>query len=65
MSRVCALTWKRTRAWNNVSKSVRRTKRTFRPNLFYRKIKDPLTGMWFRVKLSAKAIKTLKKKWIL
>ena len=65
MARVCALTWKRTRVWNNVSKSVRRTKRTFRPNLFERKLTDPQTWICFKVKLSAKGIKTLKKKWLL
>jgi len=64
MSRVCQFTGKRTnRRANNVSHSVRRTKREFRPNLFYRNIKDPQTNFVFRMRLSAKAIKTFKKKW--
>jgi len=65
MSRVCQLTGKRTSVGNNVSHSVRRTKRRFYPNLFWRNIKDPVTGMVLRLRLSAKAIKTLKKKGIL
>lgn len=65
MSRVCQLTWKRTGTWHNVSHSVRRTKRTFQPNLFWRNVKDPITGLVFRMRLSAKAIKTLKRDWVL
>ncbi|EKD65747.1 MAG: hypothetical protein ACD_49C00099G0004 [uncultured bacterium (gcode 4)] len=65
MSRVCQLTGKKTAVGNNVSHSVRRTKRKFYPNLFWRNIKDPATGMVFRVRLSAVAIKTLKKKGVL
>ncbi|MDD2565934.1 MAG: 50S ribosomal protein L28 [Candidatus Gracilibacteria bacterium] len=65
MARVCQLTGKRTSTGNNVSHSVRRTKRTFQPNLFWRNIKDPATGLMFRMRLSAKAIKTLKTKGVL
>ncbi|HRI35526.1 MAG TPA: 50S ribosomal protein L28 [bacterium] len=65
MARVCQYTGKRTSTGNAVSHSVRRTKRTFRPNLFWRNLRDPETGMTFRVRLSANAIKTLKKKGIL
>ena len=65
MSRVCQLTGKRKSVGNNVSHSVRRTKRKFFVNLFWRNIKDPITGAVVRVRLSAKAIKTLKKKGIL
>lgn len=65
MSRVCQLTGKKTAVGNNVSHSVRRTKRKFYPNLFWRNVKDPSTGVTFRVRLSATAIKTLKKKGIL
>lgn len=65
MSRVCQLTGKRTTVGNNVSHSVRRTKRKFFVNLFWRNIKDPVTGLTLRLRLSAKAIKTLKKKGIM
>ena len=65
MSRVCQLTGICTSVGNTVSHSVRRTKRRFYPNLFWRNIKDPETGLVLRMRLSAKAIKTLKKKGIL
>ncbi len=65
MSRVCQLTWKKTWVWNKVSHSVRRTKRKFLPNLFWKYIKDSVTWIKVRVRLSAKAIKTLKKDWVL
>lgn len=65
MSRVCDVTGKRPSTWNNRSKSLRATKRRFLPNLFVRKIKDPATGLVYSVKVSAKGLKTLKKKGIL
>ncbi|MCK9272507.1 50S ribosomal protein L28 [Candidatus Gracilibacteria bacterium] len=65
MSRVCQLTGKKTSTGNNVSHSVRRTKRKFIPNLFWRNIKDPLTGLIVRVRLSSNAIRTLKKQGVL
>ncbi|MFZ4461919.1 MAG: 50S ribosomal protein L28 [Patescibacteria group bacterium] len=65
MSRVCMLTGKRTGVGNSVSHSVRRTKRKFYPNLFWRNVKDPETGITYRLRLAASAIKTLKKKGIL
>ncbi|MBP6981401.1 50S ribosomal protein L28 [Candidatus Gracilibacteria bacterium] len=65
MSRVCQLTGKHTGVGNSVSHSCRHTKRKFYPNLFWRNIKDPSTGLTVRLRLSAKAIKTLKKNGIL
>ncbi|MBP8017070.1 50S ribosomal protein L28 [Candidatus Gracilibacteria bacterium] len=65
MSRVCQLTGKKTGVGNKVSHSVRRTKRKFLPNLFWKYIKDSVTGIKVRVRLSAKAIKTLKKDGVL
>lgn len=64
MSRVCQLTGKRTSVGNNVSHSLRHTKDYF-TQIFWRNIKDPQTGVVIRLRLSAKAIKTLKKKGIL
>ena len=58
MSRVCEITWKKTGIWN------KRSQRKFYPNLFYKNIKDPETGIVYRVKVSAKGLKTLRKKWI-
>lgn len=65
MSRVCEITGKKTSVGNNRSKSLRATKRKFYPNLFYRKIKDPVTGIIIRIRVSAKGLKTLKKKGII
>ena len=65
MARVCQVTWKRTSVWNNRSKSLRATKRTFKPNLFYKNIKDPETGLVFRIRVSAKGIRTLRKHWVI
>jgi large subunit ribosomal protein L28 len=64
MSRVCEITWKRTSVGNNRSKSLRATKRKFFPNLFYKNIKDPETGVIYKIKVSAKGLKTLRKHWI-
>jgi len=44
---------------------MRSTKRKFYPNLFYKNIKDPITGLTYRIRVSAKGLKTLKKKGIL
>jgi large subunit ribosomal protein L28 len=65
MSRTCQLTGKKTSVGNKVSHSCRHTKRKFFVNLFWRNIKDPYTGLTVRLRLSAKAIKTLKKQGIL
>ncbi len=61
MARRCALLGKQTKSGNNRPFSLKATKRTFRPNLFKRRILNPFTGRVEKVKLSAKAIKTLKK----
>ncbi|MFB0964833.1 MAG: 50S ribosomal protein L28 [Patescibacteria group bacterium] len=65
MSRICQLTGKKTSVGNSVSHSLRHTKRKFYPNLFWRNVRDPETGLMFRLRLSASAIKTLKKKGVL
>jgi len=61
MSRVCQVTWKKTATWNRRSHSMRATKRKFYPNLFVKKIKDPETGLTFRIRVSAKGLRTLRK----
>lgn len=61
MARVCDLTGKKTKSGNNRPFSLKITKRTFRPNLFKKKVFNPLTGKVEKMRLSAKAIKTLKK----
>ena len=61
MSRVCQVTGKKTATWNRRSHSLRATKRKFYPNLFYKNIKDPKTGLVFRIRVSAKWLRTLRK----
>ena len=61
MARQCQITGKKTATGNNRPFSLKATRRTFRPNLFVKKMFNPLTGKIERMKLSAKAIKTLKK----
>lgn len=61
MANVCDFTGKRTTTGSNVSHSNRKTKRTFKPNLFWKKFHDPETGEMFYARVSAKAIKTLTK----
>jgi large subunit ribosomal protein L28 len=61
MSRVCSVTGKSPSAGNNRPFSLKATKRRFLPNLFTKKMFNPETGKVEKMKLSAKAIKTLKK----
>lgn len=65
MSRVCEVTGKKTAVWNMRSHSMRATKRKFYPNLFYKNIKDKETWIVYRIRVSAKWLKTLRKNWIL
>ena len=64
MSRVCQVTWKKTSVWNRRSHSLRATKRKFYPNLFYKNIKDTVTGLVFKIRVSAKGLRTLRKHWL-
>jgi len=61
MSRVCQITGKRVITGNNVSKSKRRTKRTFAPNLSVKRFYNPETEEWVKLKVSAAAIRTINK----
>lgn len=61
MARVCQRTGKKTTSGQNRPFSLKATKRTFRPNLFWKKMWNPETGRVERMRLSANAIKTLKK----
>jgi len=61
MSRVCQVTGKKTATWNRRSHSLRATKRKFYPNLFYKKVRDPETGLVFKIRVSAKGLRTLRK----
>lgn len=61
MSRVCQLTGKRPITGNNVSKSNRRTKRRFLPNLQTKKYFIPEINKWVTLKLSTSAMRNINK----
>lgn len=61
MSKMCDLTGKMRQIGNRVSHSNIKTKTTNHANLKLKKIFDPETGLTHRLKLSARAIKTLDK----
>ena len=61
MSRVCQITGKKVIVGNNVSHSKRRTKRTFKPNLFDKKFYLPEENRWIKLKVSAKGIRIINK----
>lgn len=63
MASRCDLTGKRAQHGHNVSFSLRRTKRTFKPNL--QKKTFIVDGQKVTMNLSTSAIRTLKKKGIL
>jgi len=61
MSKVCQLTGARPKSGHNVSHSNRKTKRRFIPNLLTKKLYDEKTGVYVRVKMTARALRTLAK----
>jgi large subunit ribosomal protein L28 len=62
MSRVCRITGKRPMAGNNVSKAHNKTRRVQRPNLQWKRIYLPEEGRTIRLRLSARALRTVDKK---
>ncbi|MFT6032413.1 MAG: large subunit ribosomal protein L28 [Arenicella sp.] len=64
MSRVCQVTGKGTTFGNNVSHAKNRTRRTFMPNLHYRKFWVESESLWVRLRVSTKGIRIIDKKGI-
>lgn len=64
MSRVCQITGKSTVYGNNVSHAKNRTRRTFVPNLHYRKFWVESESRWVRLRVSTKGIRIIDKKGI-
>ena len=58
MAKVCQVSGKRPSAGNNVSHSVRRTKRRFLPNLQKKRVWDPLNKIWVKIRISTRALRT-------
>ncbi len=64
MSKVCQITGKKTITGNNVSRSNKRTKRTFQPNLKIKRFFVPEWNEWVVLKVSAAGLRTINKKGI-
>ena len=62
MAKVCQITGKRPKSGHNVSHSQRKTKRRFLPNLIKKKVLNPLTGRFERMRISTSALRTLRKR---
>ncbi|NLO19360.1 MAG: 50S ribosomal protein L28 [Ignavibacteria bacterium] len=62
MARRCQLTGVTAQSGNKVSHALNRSRRRFLPNLQNKRIWDPEAKKWIRIKLTAKAIKTIDKK---
>jgi len=65
MAKVCALTGKHSHAGKKVSHANNKTNRRFKPNLVTKRVWDPATKRWVRMRLSTRALKTLDKKSLL
>ena len=61
MSKVCDLTGKGPISGNKVSKSNRKTKRRFYPNLIKKRFFLADTNEWITLKISTSALKTINK----
>ena len=64
MARVCDITGKKVMTGNNVSKSNRKTKRKFYPNLQTKKFYIPEEDKWVTLKVSTSALRNINKKGI-
>jgi len=61
MSRMCELTGTKPMSGNNVSHSNARTKRRFLPNLLDVKLRSETLDQSFKLKIAAKALRTVDK----
>ncbi|MEN8787387.1 MAG: 50S ribosomal protein L28 [Flavobacteriales bacterium] len=64
MSKVCQLTGKKVQSGNNVSFSLRRTRRKFYPNLVTKKFHLPSEDRTVTLKVCTRALRTIDKKGI-
>ncbi len=65
MARRCSITGRGPMSSNHVSHSKRRVKRVQKPNLKSKRIYVPELGRFVRIKLSARALRTVNKKGLL
>jgi len=64
MSRVCQITGKRTAFGNNVSHANNKTRRSFVPNLHYRRFWVDSENRWVRLRVSNKGLRIIDKNGI-
>lgn len=64
MSRVCQITGKRTVRGNNVSHANNRTRRSFLPNLHYRRFWVEGENRWIKLRVSHAGLRIIDKKGI-
>jgi large subunit ribosomal protein L28 len=64
MSRVCQVTGKKPMKGNLVSHANNKTKRTFLPNLHYRRFWVESENRWVRLRVSTNALRTIDKNGI-
>ena len=64
MARVCQITGKKTTTGNNVSHAHNKTRRTFVPNLHYRRFWVESEQRWVRLRVSRKGLRIIDKKGI-
>jgi large subunit ribosomal protein L28 len=64
MSKVCQVTGKRTVRGNNVSHAHNKTRRSFLPNLHYRRFWVESENRWVRLRVSSSGLRTIDKNGI-
>lgn len=64
MSKVCQITGKRSIRGNNVSHAKNRTRRSFEPNLHYRKFWVASEKRWVRLRISSRGLRIIDKNGI-
>ena len=64
MARVCQITGKQTVRGNNVSHAHNKTRRSFLPNLHYRRFWVESENRWVKLRVSSKGLRILDKKGI-
>ena len=64
MARVCQITGKSTVRGNNVSHAHNKTRRSFLPNLHYRRFWVESESRWVKLRVSSKGLRILDKKGI-
>lgn len=62
MSRKCQITGKSKQRGCNVSHAHNKTLRTWEPNLVLKRLFDPESGKWVRLKVSTRVLRTIDRK---